>query len=282
MDIRLLAGQQQKVAVGMAAAGFEVAVHLSETDRAGVAGMPVRVEVRHHGDVDAARPEGGQPRRLQVERSGIAQLLGEVRVEMACGDFVSGKRLVEVVMRVGQDLLQRGPGFIRAEVEVDGHSLLGSGGRVVEREIALRKAAGLADARLPQLVRDAVGTKHFLAVAVAHTHGIGLFVVLAIPHVTQVRLDLAGPEEFVRRRKHRDRPAGGFDNGKAVAGTQSHGSAVGRPAELVLLPVARSVAPDDPRRIGRAKACQAAGIFIRHAGFASLGNGFLTDEVDPL
>ena len=70
-------------------------------------------------------------------------------MEMACGDFVSGKRLVEVVMRVGQDLLLGGAGVVRAEVEVNGHSLLGSGGGIVEREIALRKAAGLADARLP-------------------------------------------------------------------------------------------------------------------------------------
>ncbi|PYV07196.1 MAG: hypothetical protein DMG07_29340, partial [Acidobacteria bacterium] len=123
--VGLLAGHDQEITVGVAAAGVEVGLLLPEPGGAGVLGVTVPMEVRHHGDVDAEGAKGRDPRRLEVERAGVGDSLVEVGVEVADGDLVTRERLVAVVVGEGKHGFLSGGRRLGAEVVVDGHALPG-------------------------------------------------------------------------------------------------------------------------------------------------------------
>src|SRR6266498_563539 len=109
--------------------------------------MPAEVGVRlltgHHRDVDTERPEGGNPRRLEIEASGVQRLLVEVRMEMTDGHLEAGQRFVLVVVSKPHYRFLCGRTRLQAQIVVNGHALPGPGRRVVERKVSRREAARL-------------------------------------------------------------------------------------------------------------------------------------------
>ena len=141
------------------------------------------MKVRHHGDIDAQAAERRQPCRTPVERPGIEQLLGEVRVEVADRHLVAGQRFVAVVVRERQHAPLRFAPAVGAEVEVDCHPLPRAGRGVVHREVAFGEAPRLVDAPQPQVVGEPVWAEHLFVVPVAHADRERLVIILAIPDV---------------------------------------------------------------------------------------------------
>src|SRR5215475_7272384 len=193
VGVRLLAGHDQEVAIGMTVADVEVSFLLLETQRSWIARVAIAVEIGHHCDVDAER------------------LLVEVRVEMTDGYLEAGQRLVPVVVSELHHRLLCGRAWPRAEIVVNGHVLPGPGWRVVERKVPQREAARLPRPPLPYFIRETEGPVHLLLVGLADAHRERAGVVFAVPHVAQVQLDFAAEEEFVRRREDRDRATGRLD-----------------------------------------------------------------------
>src|SRR5215475_2641091 len=211
VGVRLLAGHDQEVAIGMTVADVEVSFLLLETQRSWITRVAIAVEIGHHCDVDAERPEGRNPRRLEIEASGVQRLLVEVRVEMTDGYLEAGQRLVPVVVSELHHRFLCGRTWHWAEIVVNGHALPGPGWRVVERKVPQREAARLPRPPLPYFIRETEGPVHLLLVGLADAHRERAGVVFAVPHVAQVQLDFAAEEEFVRRREDRDRATGRLD-----------------------------------------------------------------------
>ena len=61
--VRLFAGNQQEVAVGEAAAAFEIDLLLLEAEGAGILGMRIGVEIGQDGDVDPQAAEHVEAQR---------------------------------------------------------------------------------------------------------------------------------------------------------------------------------------------------------------------------
>ena len=98
VGVGLLAGNQKQVAIGEPRAAIEIDLLLVQPYRARVVRMRVRVEVGEDGDVDAEVAEDGQPGRLKVDSAHVGELLVEMEVEVAHQHFISGQRLVYVVV----------------------------------------------------------------------------------------------------------------------------------------------------------------------------------------
>src|SRR5215813_1349765 len=170
VSVRLLARNDQEVAIGVAAADVEVGFHLLETQRSRILRVTIAMEIGHHRDVDAERPESGNPCRLKIEASGVQRLFVEVCVEMTDSHLEAGQRLVLVVVSELHYRFLCGRTWLRAEIVVNGHALPGPGWRIVKREVSLGEAARLSRSPLPHFVRAAEGPVHLLAVGLADAH----------------------------------------------------------------------------------------------------------------
>ena len=108
IGVGLLAGQDQEVGVGVAAAALEVGLQLLQPERAGVVGMTVAVEVEDVGDVDAQVAASSGSRAASCRGCRIEQLLGERRVEVRHHRLVARQRLVAVAVGERHDRLAAG------------------------------------------------------------------------------------------------------------------------------------------------------------------------------
>src|SRR5262249_44777837 len=151
-------------------ADVEVGFHLLETQRSRILRVAIAVKIGHHRDVDAERPEGGNPRRLKIEASGVQRLFVEVRVEMTDGHLEAGQRLVLVVVSELHYSFLCGRTWLRAEIVVNGHALPCPGWRVVKRKVPHGEAARLPGSPLPYFIRIAEWPVHLLAVCLADAH----------------------------------------------------------------------------------------------------------------
>src|SRR5262249_30143561 len=170
VSVRLFAGHDQEVAIGVAAADVEVGFHLLETQRSRILRVAIAVEIGHHRDVDAERPEGGNPRRLKIEASGVQRLFVEVCVEMTDSHLEAGQWLVLVVVSELHYRFLCGRTWLRAEIVVNSHALPGPGWSIVKRKVSQGEAARLSRSPLPHFIRAAEGPVHLLAVGLADAH----------------------------------------------------------------------------------------------------------------
>ncbi len=152
----------------------------------------------------------------------------EIHVVVVRHHLVARQRLEAIAVREREHLIDRRGRAIGAHVPIDRHALNRTGRRAVEREVLLvllrLLAFGLADAERERLRA-----------------------VLAIPVVAKIRLDLARPEERMRRRKDGDRPGARFRDDGAIGGLEDHRAVVDRAAEMIFLPGPRGVAPGQTR-----------------------------------
>ena len=106
--------------------------------------------------------------------------------------------------------------------------------------------------------------------------------VLAIPDVAEIRVFLAGEEERVRRREHRQRAAVGLRHDQAVLRLHARKRGRGHAAHLIHLRVSTRVAPGHARRdVGR-KSLQPRIVLIGNPILARLGGRIHPDEVRAL
>lgn len=149
--IGLLAGNQQKAAIGEAAAAVEVNFLLLESDGAGIGGMRIGMKIGQDRHVDPQAAENLEPTGLQVHGAGVGQLLVEVHVEMADQNLVARHALVTIVVGEGEHGFLRRTAVFRAQVKIDRHALPGSGRGVVEREV-IGVVTRFAGAAVPHFV----------------------------------------------------------------------------------------------------------------------------------
>ncbi len=165
-------------------------------------------------------------------------------------------------MRKCQHRLPRGLARLRAGVEVHAHPLQRAGRRVVEGEII-----------------DLSSFRGFFVFGLPDAHAELLVGVFSVPDVPQVLVDLARPEEFVRRRERRQRSSPAFSNQHAVPGFERHERVIFHAAELVLLRLFRRVPPDDARHRVGGKTLQARVVLVGHKLFVGLGQRIHPDQI---
>jgi len=176
--------------------------------------------------------------------------------------LVSGQRQVSVAVRERQHRLARRLARVGARVHIHAHVLQGAGRRVVEREIV-----------------DLATQRRLFVLSLAHAHAELLVGVLPVPHVSQVLVNLARPEELVRRRECRDRSAFAFGDEHAVLRLQRHDRVVLDAAELVLLGAVTGIPPHHPRQhVGR-KTLQAGVVLVGDELFVGLRDRIHPDQV---
>src|SRR5687768_8204173 len=116
-------------------------------------------------------------------------------MKMTYGDLISGDSFVRVVVRISHDpLLCRGT-VLGTEIEVRRHALPGSSRCVIQREI-IHKAASLTGTPPPNLIRRAGCPVFLFAIALPHSDGERILIVLAIVNVSKIQLDLAGKKKL--------------------------------------------------------------------------------------
>jgi len=200
------------------------------------------VEIAQRGDIDAQRPEGGNPRLLVIDGAGVGERLIHVEVEVADHHLVAGHRLVDVVVGEGHHCLIGGLRVAGIQIKVDRHPLQSARGSVVEGEVFF-KLARLRHAVLPHGVAHTVGFEGFLAIGLAHSDGETRLAILAVVVVPEVGFHFARKKELVGCREDGHRAGRAFDNGHAAARLQRHRVGVHVAAEQVVLPAAGDIAP---------------------------------------
>ena len=260
---RLFPRHDEEILVGRAPRGLEVVLLIGETQRTGIVCVQLEMEVAQADDVQAQRLHRREILKRRVERSRSPLAPGEVEMEVIDERLVPSERLEGIAVREGQHALARRLTRVRAHVEIHAHLLLGSGRRVVQREIL-------------HVLRIFFPLRH------ADAEGESPLGVLAVPHVAEVRVLLAREEERMRRRKHCERAAVRFGDHEAVLRLHARERRIDHAAELVHLKMAAGVAPCDPRReVGR-EALQSCVVLIRNPLFAGLRRRVHPHEVGAL
>ena len=126
-------------------------------------------------DLDARCGHCLEVGKTSIQAPGIEQALTETRMEVTRQDFVSREAPETVSVREGEHRLEGTGSGVRADVEVDGHALLGAGPRAVERKVG-------HPARI------------FLAFGLADPKGKRRWAILPVPSVTEIAIDLPRPK----------------------------------------------------------------------------------------
>src|SRR5262249_46635877 len=133
IDVRFLSGQYQEVAIREPAAGFVIGFQFAESQRSGIFGMTISVEIADVGDVDSESLHGGNPGSTGVQAASFSQTFRECRVEMRHHVFVTRQLFIAVAMRVGHYCIARLFRWSWTSVPIKRHSLPRSGWSIVER-----------------------------------------------------------------------------------------------------------------------------------------------------
>ena len=222
--------------------------------------MHVAVKITQADDVEPERLHRDEILHRRVERSRGADALGESQVEVIHECLVAGDRLERVVVRECHHRLTRGLGAVGGRVEVDAHLLPRARRRVEEREVldVLRVFFVL---RLTNPEAETVGR------------------VFPVPHVAEVRVDLAREKERVRRREGRERSTFASGHEHPVCRLERHWRVVGDAAKRVVLHVAAGVVPRHARQqIGR-EPLEARVVLVRNPRLLRLGDGIHANQV---
>src|SRR5262245_408721 len=163
IPVRLLSRDQEEVAVGESLAALEIDLLLIYPNLPRVVRMAISVKVREDREIDAEAAKDGQPGRLFVDGSYIAQLLIEMEVEVAHQHFVARHWFVHIVVSERHHGLLRGTAVRWAQIEVDRHALLGVGRCIVERKI-VQMSPRFTDSPIPHRVADAPGLRPDLSI----------------------------------------------------------------------------------------------------------------------
>ena len=181
---------------------------------------------------------------------------------------ITGQRLVVVVARVGERRLDGCLRVAAADKQIDRHPLPRARPRVVEREV------------LPSVFRSASGISRIgLALGLPDAQRERRSAVFAVPVVAKVHGDLAGPEEIVRRRKHRERSARVLERQQPVRRGHDGRVLVDGGLEVALLPRVCGVAPREPRCGLDGDAFHARVVLVGHRLLIGLRDHFLANQV---
>src|ERR1035437_1983348 len=129
---------------------------------------------------------------------------------------------------------------VRAQIEIDGHALHGSGWRIVERKIS-QFAARLADAAGPQSVGYSIRLVALFPIRLPYADRECVFAVLPVIHIAEIGFDFARKEKLVGGRQEPQGAAIRLQNAQAVSRTQAYRFLIHRSAKGILLPRPRRV-----------------------------------------
>ena len=197
---------------------------------------------------------------------------------MAYQNLIAGQRLVDIVMSELHHGLLSGLTVIRAQIEVNRHTLHGSGRGVVERKV-IQIAAGFTHPFIPDIVGCAPGFRANLAVGLAGTYRKCVLTIFTVVNIAKIRFDLPRPEEFMGGRKKRQRATIGFENGQAVPRFQRHHLLIEGTSKSIVLPSPRRIPPHHPRVFRNGEALQPGRILVSHGRLIGFCNGFLPEKI---